>query len=241
MAANSHSLDLESGSDQRAEVDISATDGVNKMTVMAWIKPESLATSNNAPLSQCPTSGTDNKWLWRVHGTNADEYTMFISASTSDFSNTGNTTDADIATGTWQHVAWVYDGTQANADRLKFYKDGVQKTVSISGTIPTSLTTPTDKAFCVGGRADNTSEDYDGLIDEVRLYAGRAMTAAEILAIYQSDQADGATGYWKLNNNYNDSSGNGLNLTAIGSPSFSTDVPFASYTETAAGQAVWFS
>ena len=226
MAANLNSLDLENTSNQRAEVDISATDGISALTVMCWIKPESL-TVNDHFLTQWPSSDTDNKWIFRVDST-TDEVKCFIASSTTDDTNFATSTDMDIVVNVWKHIAFVYDGSLAAANRVKFFADGLEKTASITGTIPTALTTPTDKAFAVGARADATTADYDGLIDEVRLFY-RALTANEIANYMFSDRVETNYPYWPLNNNYNDSSGAGLTLTAINTPVFSTDVPYADY------------
>ena len=37
----------------------------------------------------------------------------------------------------------------------------------------------------------------------------------------------GFAGYWKLNNNYDDKTSNGNDLTATNSPTFSTEVPYS--------------
>jgi hypothetical protein len=71
----------------------------------------------------------------------------------------------------WHHVAYVFDGTQANnASRLKAYLDGVQQTLNFDGTtVPTSLRT-NDSNFSIG--ALSSVHDFsNGTLDDVRIYA----------------------------------------------------------------------
>lgn len=44
---------------------------------------------------------------------------------------------------TWYRLLWVYDGTLAEADRIKLYVNGVAVTTAVSGTIPTTTTSST--------------------------------------------------------------------------------------------------
>jgi hypothetical protein len=82
----------------------------------------------------------------------------------------------------------------------------------------------------------------DGLMDEVRVW-NDVRTAQEISDNYEKEISGGSAnlqGYWKLNNNYTDETSNGNDLTASGSPVFSTDVPFVG-TAAAAGNPLFFS
>jgi len=81
----------------------------------------------------------------------------------------------------WHHVALVFDGTQTgNANRLKAYVDGVQKTLTFSGTVGTTTTTNTT-AFNIGKMSGEYSS---GQIDDTWLYA-RALTQAEVQDLMQ--------------------------------------------------------
>ncbi|MBI1761098.1 MAG: Ig-like domain repeat protein [Acidobacteria bacterium] len=84
---------------------------------------------------------------------------------------------------TWTHVAVTYDGAVANA-----YINGVltRSVAGLSGDI-----TPSAGPLKIGSRSEDVlsrlpNERFNGRIDEVSLY-NRALTAAEILAIFQSD------------------------------------------------------
>ena len=79
----------------------------------------------------------------------------------------------------WHHVALVFDGTlSGNANRLKGFVDGVQRTLTFSGTV-SNITTTNTTPFRIG----RTNNDYsNGQIDEVTLYA-RALTGAEIVQL----------------------------------------------------------
>ncbi|MBL8551350.1 MAG: DUF4038 domain-containing protein [Hyphomonadaceae bacterium] len=103
---------------------------------------------------------------------------------------TGGTLDAGLSNGSWaygritlndsawHHVATVFNGTlSGNANRLKVYVDGVQRTLTFSGTIPATTTTNTTP-FRLGRMQDDYS---NGMIDEVRVY-NRALSQAEVQA-----------------------------------------------------------
>lgn len=145
-------------------------------------------------------------------------------------SNNGTATEsyfksADIMTGSWQHVAVTWDDSSSLAT---FYLNGVSL-----GTQVGSFTVIDDNAsdFAVGMYNDGTSTPagfYDGLIDEVRVWAA-VLTNAQLL-IAMVDQINPSTSflkaYYQFNNSPNDSTAFVNNLTLFGAPVYSTDVPF---------------
>jgi len=80
-----------------------------------------------------------------------------------------------LQTGRWYHVAVTNTGT-----KVKLYLDG--KLVA-SGDLP--INTPGGTKLFMGSLPDEPAKRLDGLVDEVEIY-NRALTAAEIRAIYQA-------------------------------------------------------
>jgi chitodextrinase len=76
---------------------------------------------------------------------------------------------AALVPNTWTHVAATYDGTQ-----FRMYINGVQ----VSSTPATGSIQPTTTPLRIGGNT-YSSEFFQGLIDEVRIY-NRALTLTEI-------------------------------------------------------------
>lgn len=89
----------------------------------------------------------------------------------------------------WHHVTMVFDGTlTGNANRLKVYVDGVQKTLTFKGTVPTATTTNTTP-FNIGRMGGDYS---NGLVDDTWLYA-RALNQAEVQDLMQINSAPDTT------------------------------------------------
>lgn len=149
-------------------------------------------------------------------------------------SSTGSNSDlltrnVNITTGVWQHVAVAWTSSTKTAE---FYLNAVSQ-----GTQVGTLTAIHDNAstFQIGmskNGAGSAANFYDGLIDEVRVWAS-VRSASDLLA-GSSTQIDptttGLKAYYRLNNDYLDSTTNANTLTASGSPTFSLSVPFSSPT-----------
>ncbi len=84
----------------------------------------------------------------------------------------------------WSQCVVVYDGTQAtNATRLKVYLDGVQQTLTFTGTIPAALQNPTS-AFEIG-RFAGLGRYIDAAINRVRLW-NIALSAPNVTTLFNS-------------------------------------------------------
>jgi hypothetical protein len=79
----------------------------------------------------------------------------------------------------WVHMAGTYDGA-----KLRLYVNGKKICEStLTGNIPVDLdTNPITIGLEENGAAKNKDEEFDGKIDEVRIY-NRALSDAEILAL----------------------------------------------------------
>jgi len=87
-----------------------------------------------------------------------------------------------LTTGSWYHVAGVYD---ASAHTLKLYLNGADNSGTLSGgPVTGSIKNSTANAL-IGARSGGSTEGFNGTLDEVRIY-NRALTAAEISALYNS-------------------------------------------------------
>nr|NQU89287.1 choice-of-anchor D domain-containing protein [Bacteroidota bacterium] len=121
--------------------------------------------------------------------------------------------DFDPDPETWYHFAATYD---KNTQECKFYINGnLAKTTSYSQSINIGTN------LRMGGW-NSGSNDFNGLIDEVRIW-NHARNQTEIQsAMYSqlSGNEDGLVGYWTFDYHFLDLSGNGNNGTAYGDATF---------------------
>ena len=134
----------------------------------------------------------------------------------------------EIAIGSFARWQVKWDALSSTAT---FFKSGV-----LLGTKTGSMTTIHDNAsrFAIGCDFDTSAQNFlDGLIDDIRVWNDVRSTSEflnnnnKVLVGTESN----LVGYWKLDGDYTDAQTSGLNdLTASGSPVFSTDVPFSGLT-----------
>ncbi|MDP2673048.1 MAG: LamG-like jellyroll fold domain-containing protein [Nanoarchaeota archaeon] len=178
--------------------DINALDGITQMTVSAWIYNDALAI-DKAIIAKWDFS-TQGSWGFQTGAAASDELRVYIAPLIDDAGSAqGETTDANLAANRWYNTVFVYDGGLAAADRLKIYVDGTLKTTTISGTIPTSLTSATSTVKI--GKFGGTLERYwDGNIDEVMIW-NRSLSANEVKQIYFTNLRKNNTDeYFKFDN-----------------------------------------
>ena len=218
--ANTHSLNLELDSSQFASrADTASLSIIGDLTLEAWLKPESTAGAGLI-VGKMYVGGSDRSYAFFLDSN--DTLRLLISPDGSS-ATAASTTDT-ITTDVWSHVAVSYD---ASAGTCQFYING---SASQSGSGLDTSIQDNDSNFSIGARdTEGTPAGfYDGLVDEVRVW-NDIRTAAEISAYYQvelSGNETGLVGYWRLNNDYLDQTSNDNDLSATGSPVFSTDVPF---------------
>lgn len=178
------SLDL-NGTSQFVDCgDIHSIEGVARLTVMMWARPQVLTGRQFAfTFSKGDPSG--NSRLMMATGPSAgrggvDSVEMGVCNGGNTF---GYTAGGVLVENQWRHLCFVFDGTGAtNADRLKFYVNGLQVGLTYFGTQPTS--TPSNvHPVRIGwdGNAPSGSivRYWDGEIDDVRVYI-RTLSAGEV-------------------------------------------------------------
>ena len=127
----------------------------------------------NAKLASNTSTGTHYMNLVpKNDGTN-----LVFAISKDGYSNEQKVTSTALATGTWKHVAVVLGSGQGT-----LYVDGVAASTGAISLRPADLGA-IDYAYL--GKSQFSSDPYfDGQLDEFRVY-GRALSAAEILELYQ--------------------------------------------------------
>ncbi len=156
------------------------------VTVSAWINPSTVAAGAYDIAGKW--DGNTSYLLQQ----NASDIRFYVGSA----SNYEATTSLSLTTSTWYHVLASYNATTG---KVQIYVNGLLKTSSTTGTIPTSIADGTDR-FQIG--ADSSSGTatnfYNGSLDEIRVYS-KALSSAEALAL--ANFAPGPVGYWKLDEN----------------------------------------
>jgi uncharacterized protein (TIGR02145 family) len=157
----------------------------NQFSISQWLNVQTLAT-NKAILGKWGSS--QNNFLLKTDDANSNQLKICLASSLTDnCTNYAVTTDANLATATWQNVQITYDGSQAsNALKLKLFLNGVQKTLTFSGTIPATLATST-ATLELGGNA-NLATFFSGKIDEVKIFP-YALSADDVRTEYNRGNA----------------------------------------------------
>lgn len=169
-------LDLDGVDDEVLFAIPSWMQSASKFTWTGWFKPKTLVDGAQGIVNY--TSGTNN-FAFQEGSSGAGTNTGVQVNLSNGSSAYGYTSSGLLAANTWGQWTMVYDGTQTgNANRLKFYFNGVQKTLTFSGTIP--ATTSSSIASLDIGYQSNW------VIDNITM-ASTPRTAAWITAQYNSE------------------------------------------------------
>ncbi|MHC4572163.1 MAG: LamG-like jellyroll fold domain-containing protein, partial [Planctomycetota bacterium] len=165
-------------------------DMTTKLTVALWMKQPVLATDK--ALTAKWDYQTQGCWAFQTDNVNPDELMVFIATSLNDngSGSNGKTTNANMAAGNWYHVAFVYDGDGAvNADRLKIYVNGEEKTVSFAGTVPSYLQ-DSSASVKIGEFGGTLHRYFNGYLDDLRVF-NKVLSANEVAALYNKGDGTG--------------------------------------------------
>ena len=157
-----------------------ALNPTNQITVEAWYRApgSAWAGSGNDPIVDKAFSS--HSWPYYQYHLGVDAAGRAFSFSVGAGGNycLASTANGAWTYGNWYHLAGTYDGSQ-----VRLYVNGV-----LAGTTPASgLMTDYGTPLRIG-RYVNASAYLRGVVDELSLY-NRALSAAEILAIYQAGAA----------------------------------------------------
>ena len=140
--------------------DSASLDLTNGMTLEAWVQPTTFANWKSVILKERP-----GDFVYAFY-TNANRPSVWIQTS----SSTGSEGASQLPLNSWSHLAATYDGSA-----LRLYVNGVQ----VSSQAATGNIIASADPLRIGGNSIWSSEFFNGLIDEVRIY-NRALTQAEI-------------------------------------------------------------
>lgn len=166
----------------------SAFNGATRLSVSLWVKTIS-ATSYEFFVHQ--RDDVDPKYGFSV-GTDFGGTQMTLRVAPSNYSA------ANVAgqlTTAWQHFLWVYDGTLAQAERGRLYRQGVDQTITNALLDASSIGATTVPLTLTGN-------GY--MIAEVGLWVGTAITSSSAIANLAAGYAPpdcgqaGLSYYWSL-------------------------------------------
>lgn len=172
--------------------DMPSAEGKSQLTMSAWVKPNALGDYKPFFTKQQDLNN-DMSLLSGATGDISQSAVIFVVRNASN--SYGTTSAGQLVVGTWTHIVGVFDGTQTgNASRLKIYINGVQQTLTFTGTVP--ATTPSSSINMIMGSS------FNGSIDEGRIY-NRALSPDEVGQLYRLTSPTGTDtglkGYWSFN------------------------------------------
>ena len=133
-----------------------------RITISAWIKPESMAGFQNIVVHGHSASPPGEVFLrinsgkYEVGSWDGSDHLTQVAMSAEDL-------------GQWVHLTGVYDGTH-----WRLYRNGVE----VSATESNTGAVPVNENWGIGARGTGTERFFNGVIDEVRIY-DRALTGTE--------------------------------------------------------------
>ena len=175
--------------------DITDTDNLSEMTVSAWVYARTLL-NLKAVVAKFANSNNVG-WVIETGTTGVGGNDDFI-VSNYGGSQFGYTNDNEFRAGEWFHVAMVFNGSaNINSSRLKFYLNGVNRTLTYQINITNNTLPITNNELRIGGvgPTDSVNRFWNGSIDEVAIW-NRSLDDYEILNLYRLRND---TYYWIVN------------------------------------------
>ena len=179
--ANAHSMRFASSSQYARNAEWDAVDGLGSWTIAFWIKRDSAPGSTVAAFAR---NITNRRQLdFRFTATGAIQ--AFLATNLTTVVNASTAAGA-VAYGasTWNHVAFVFDGSLSATARLAAYVGAVAKAFSSPPSWPATMTSPAYTELAIGSGSNGTPALALGNMRDVAVWAGHAASAAEVSEIY---------------------------------------------------------
>src|SRR5210317_946931 len=176
-------------------------------SISAWINVSSFQ-NDACIISKWGPTSTNQSYFFGFNGS-ADNTKLIVYEKSGSATNVINSTSTTITTGSWFHVAYVRNSTQAI-----IYINGVAETFSNTNTINSGNSQP----IIVGRQDGYPGTSFNGKIDQMRLF-NKALSSSEVTTLYQETSAsatksttdifddDSGVALYELEGNANDTGG----------------------------------
>ncbi len=238
MADNTHSLVLAKASSQDARIaDASQTglDLTGNFTIEGFFQMVTAPdTTGFGLVTKNDTTGNNRAYEMVYVDVGGTKYIQItLSADGTSSNRTSRRFAYILKAGVWYHVAITCTIANSNATKFEFFINGVSQGAGTDTGIDAGTVNAIyngTAAFIVGNE-DTNAKPSDVKVNNLAVY-NVVLTAAQIRAMaVDKTGRSGLKGWWKFNNSYADSSGNGNTLSGTNTPTFGTDVPFSWYTD----------
>jgi hypothetical protein len=167
--------------------DGSFLNGLDAVTITAWVKSDVTNTDRGFLIFENPSGGDNRNIRYDAAGSSGGGtqvmkmgLTVAVDATTTsnlalEASNGSQSTD-------WQHLTLVWQSGQA----LQFYINGKLDAPTSNSTAATGTLTGASTVIIGKGCKDTATTSWDGLIDEIRIY-DKALTQEEIQLVMRGD------------------------------------------------------
>ncbi|HLC78934.1 MAG TPA: LamG domain-containing protein [archaeon] len=217
----------------------------NAFSVSAWINPSEI---KNAQIVSKLRNGVTYDG-WEVQLTAANEIVFWVISDFGASNYIQQDCNVTVPTGEWSHVVFTYDGSSSINGFQCYFNGADANNHSPSGPSTVSGSILNDLNVQIGQRHTSTTESWNGLLDEIRVYR-RELSAKDANELYncqtnnycpRPDIVSNLVGYWRFDEGTGtivaDSSGNDNNGTLINSPVWAngytnSDLNFSKITDT---------
>ncbi len=143
-------------------------DFTSSVSVSLWIKVASFTKAWQSVVTKGDST-------WRLMRDNSNNALAWYTTGTTTPVLAGS---VNVNNGAWHHVVAIYNGSTS----YLYVDNALDTSVSTSGTLAN-----TAHAVWIGNNAEQTAREFDGTMDDVRIY-GRALSATEVSTLYQMGQ-----------------------------------------------------
>jgi predicted nucleotidyltransferase len=181
-----YAVNFDGADDHVTMGDPNSLDIVGQLTISAWIYPRTTGGGGLGRIfdKNSSVTGTAGYVLYLQNITVTNGLTFGIGDLSGSPARSVISSANAVTLNQWQHVVVTYDGSKL----VKIYVNNV---VVGSNTFAEFPTANTNNAV-IGGRTTSNTRNFDGYIDDVRIY-NRALSAAEVLALYQATKSSVGT------------------------------------------------
>lgn len=151
--------------------DVNSVDGVNALTVSAWMKTTGTTEQHLVDKGICQGVVNDGPFELGANFFTSGRASFVIYKSGGSPNYYPLESSVAVNDGLWHHISATYDGST-----MRMYVDGI---ASGQASVPGVILSSTSNALEVGGHCNGGSILWKGSVDDVRIYS-RALSPAEV-------------------------------------------------------------